>query len=204
MANANVESIVAEYKAKLPATKLHNLAGGAAESIFGKDLAKISTILPDLISSVLGKIFKLKSAWSRLDATNKENLIDSLAQEAVFVKNFSSLDLAKWDVENQMILNDIIPLADRGKFFTNNSWAQNHVQMQIDDYNSKLALANKIIETTRTVVDSYENSKIQLTATQAIYKLKKKSSITADEQAAIKQYLESKNAIATSKSLKKG
>ncbi len=200
--NANVEAIVADYQKNLPATKLHNLVGGAAESIFGKELGKVATFMPDLISSVLGKIFKLKSAWSRLKAKEKEDLIDSLAQEAVFLKGLVDLGTAKTYVENQLIANNIIPKEDKGKFFNNNTWAQNHVQMQLNDYNAKLALANRIIDTTKEVVINYNRSKVNLIAVNAILKLKKGVSITSDEQSAVKQYLELKNSVAISQSVR--
>lgn len=199
----NIQQIVDDYKANLPRTKITNLATGAAEKIFGKDIAKVAGWMPNLIGGVLDKFFKMPSAWSRLSGQDKENLITSLAQEQVWIKNLTEPLTIRAIILATLQANKIIDKDQKNTFYQKNPWALTKIDAQINAYKEQLQIANDIVSFTGAVVQTYDVAKMRYTALSAMQKVKNGQGITDAEKEAIRNYLELQKNISVSISIRK-
>jgi hypothetical protein len=160
------------------------VAGGAIGfAFFGVGAtvgAPVGAAIGKAMSIVTSNILPKKSIWSKLDGSDKVNLIEGLVLESVWVKGKMNHEDIKRDVLITLVDNRIILKKDEevNRFFPSNEWALNRVVSESKKAKDLQELVISMQNTFDTEVSMYQGAERMAIAKNAIAKAKQGKPIT--------------------------
>lgn len=162
--------------------------GSSAGGAIGSIIPVVGTAVGALVGGAIGAVAsfaqnlikKGNTAWSKFGDSDKENLIQGLIVDAVWVKGLQDVQQVKSHILNTFVAKGVLPKKDEevNKFFPNNLWALNRIQSEVQKSKDLQALIESVNASLNYAVSQFKMEERKAIAFNAISKAKQGKPIT--------------------------